>query len=197
MAEIANNSIIDKAKNLFYNRLSKHEDLYNLLSHLPEMEKWANFMIKKHPEADSEVILLGVWLHDIGHYPLPSKKDNPDHAVRGEKIAQEFLEKEKYPIEKMERVLHCIRSHRNRDVAPKIIEAKIIACIDSASHMTDDVYFRMAHRDKEINTNYRPLDKLERDYRDISVFPEVKKELKEMYQSWKKLLEVYEKFNFK
>ena len=189
--------IIIKAQNIFRKTMENYEDKYGLLNHVPEMEKWAIFMINKHPEADSEVILLGVWLHDIGHYPIPLEKDKPDHAVRGEEIAKKFLEKEKYPKEKMEKVLHCVRSHRNRDVAPKIIEAKIIACIDSASHMTGDIYFGMARDDYLIFNNHRLIEKIERDYRDISVFPEVKEKLQDIYESWKNLLKTYEKINLK
>ena len=186
--------IVDKARQLFYDTIKPFQDVYGLVNHLPEMEKWARFMIKKHDEADAEVILLSVWLHDIGHYPV---QENVDHAVTGEKIARAFLEKEGYDSEKILKVLHCVRAHRCRDVMPNIIEAKIIACIDSASHMTDSIYFDIARNHKSGQTSYNALEKIERDYRDISVFPEIRDEMQELYDAWKKLLVAYNKINIK
>ena len=35
------------------------------------------------------------------------------------------------------------------------------------------------------------LEKIERDYRDIDILPEIKNQLEPLYIAWKKLLEVY------
>jgi predicted HD phosphohydrolase len=185
--------IIDKAKEKFYQMVEEFgSDPYHLLPHVPEVERWVEHILRKYSKADQEVVLLGVWLHDIGHYPIPTKID---HAVRGEKRAKEFLEKEKYPRDKMEKVLHCVRAHRCRDVMPDSFEAKIIACADSASHMTEPMYFNMAKDDKRNSGEFRAYAKIERDYRDLGAFPEIKNELKELYKSWKKLIKVYEKID--
>jgi hypothetical protein len=106
------------------------------------------------------------------------------------------LEKENFPKEKMEKVLHCVRAHRCRDVMPESLEAKIMACIDSASHMTDfSIYSSMAKNDKESGEKFRVYAKMERDWRDVSTFPEIKKELEPLYDAWKKLIKEYEKIN--
>ncbi len=125
--------------------------------------------------------MLSIWLHDIGHYPLPTEID---HAIRSENIAREFLKKESVNEEEIQKILHCIRAHRVKDVQPQSMEAKIIACADSASHMTDIIYIDMA-KNKMIK---QALDKLERDFRDLSLFPRIKEQLTEVYESWKKLL---------
>jgi hypothetical protein len=53
--------------------------------------------------------------------------------------------------------------------------------------MTDIVYIDMAARgDKE-----GAKAKLERDFRDKGLFPELQKESKPLYEAWKQLLEVY------
>ncbi len=141
-------TIIEKAKVKFLEMVDSFgSDPYYLLPHVPEAEKWAKLMLRKYPQADEEIVLLSVWLHDIGHYPLPTEID---HAVRGEERAREFLEQEKYDSKKMEEVLHCIRAHRSRDVMPKSLEAKIIAFVDSASHMTDPMYFYIPNKIKKI-----------------------------------------------
>lgn len=187
--------IIEKAKAEFLQMVKEFgSDPYGLRSHVPEVEKWAKYMLKKYPQADEEVVLLAVWLHDLGHYPIPT---NIDHAIRSEERAREFLEKEDYPKDKIDRVLHCVRAHRCRDVMPDFFEAKIIACIDSASHMTDFMYFDMAKNDKQNNREFKVYAKIERDYRDLAAFPEIQNELKELYESWKKLIKIYEKIDLK
>jgi len=186
--------IIEKAKEEFFKMVNGFgSDPYHLLPHVPEAEKWAKLMLKKYPEADAEVVLLAIWLHDLGHYPIPTEID---HAVRSEQRAKEFLEKESYLKDKIEKVLHCVRAHRCRDVQPQTLEAKIIAFVDSASHMTDTMYLDMVRTDEE-GRFQRTYGKLERDWRDLSAFPEVQGELTELYNAWKVLLTAYEKINLK
>lgn len=186
--------IIEKAKGKFSQMVKDFgSDPYHLLTHVPEAEKWAHFMLSKYPQADKEVVLLSVWLHDIGHYPIPTEID---HAIRSEELAKEFLEHEKYDKGKMNKVLHCIRAHRCRDVIPKLLEAKIMAFIDSASHMTDSIYFNMAKDDKENKKSFRVYAKMERDMRDLSSFPEIQNKLTELYCAWQNLIKEYEKIEF-
>jgi hypothetical protein len=180
---------IEKAKRFFLKRISKFgSDPYNLLPHVPEAEKWAKFMLKKYPAANREVILLAVWLHDVGHYPI----DETDHAIKGEDIAKKFLTKEQVNPEIIKQVLHCIRAHRCKEVLPATLEAKIIAFIDSASHMTGSIYLDM-FKSKSLEEKGKVFGKMERDFRDLSYFPEIKDQMKELYESWKILLKSYGK----
>lgn len=186
-------TIADQAKEKFFQMINDFcSDPYHLRPHVPEVEKWAKHLLKKFPEANAEVVLLAVWLHDLGHYPIPAKID---HAIRSEERAKEFLEKLNYPKDKTDKVLHCVRAHRCRDVMPSSIEAKIIACADSASHMTESMYFDMAKDDKENSRDFRVYAKMERDYRDLGAFPKIQNELKELYETWKKLIKIYEKID--
>jgi hypothetical protein len=188
-------SVIEKAKAKFFQMVDDFgSDPFRLSPHLFEAEKWANFMLEKYPRADKEVVLLSVWLHDLGHYPVPT---DVDHAVRSEQRAKEFLKKQKCPKEKMDAVLHCVRAHRCRDVMPQSFEAKIVAFVDSASHMTGPMYLEMAGDDKQRNCELRVYEKIERDFRDLSSFPEIQSELKGLYAAWKKLIKAYELIDFK
>lgn len=185
--------IIEKAKEKFRAMIADFgSDPYHLGSHVPEVEKWAKKLLKKYPEADEEAVIISAWLHDVGHYPIPTEED---HAIRGEAIAWEFLKNENYPEERIEKVLHCVRSHRCKDVQPETIEAKIIAFADSVSHMTDSMYFEMAKESKELKRPYEVYGKMERDFRDAGIFPEMQAEVKEIYENWKKLIESYEKLD--
>ena len=67
------------------------------------------------------------------------------------------------------------------------LEAKIIAVADSASHMTDTVYIDMASRGEIEGAKA----KLERDFRDEGLFPDLQEESRPLYEAWKKLLEAY------
>jgi len=48
---------------------------------------------------------------------------------------------------------------------------------------------------KDVKDKYSALNKLERDYRDVSLFPEVKREIEKLYQNWKELIIEFEKVN--
>jgi len=185
--------MIGLSKKFFYDWLNKYPDgPYKYDFHVPEVERWAKFILKNHPEIDPEVVLISVWLHDIGSYPISDR----DHAVVGEEIARKFLKKHKYNEEKSLKILHCIRAHRCRDVKPSSMEAKLVACADSASHFTDCIYIQIlidAHSKKSEKLSDYAFDKLERDYKDISAFPEIKLKLTPLYLKWKGLLKEYSK----
>jgi len=188
------NSIIEKSKETFFNYINEAGlDPYTLKNHVVEVERWAKKILKTHPEADEETVLVGVWLHDFGHYPINS---NEDHAITGERKAKALLEKEGFDKEKTKQILHCIRSHRCKDVMPETLEAKILACADSASHFTSTMYFDIFYRQKMENYSYRALDKIERDYRDLAFFPEIKEELTPLYKAWLNLLNSYDKLEY-
>lgn len=187
---------IEKTKEFFYKKVKDFgSDPYHLLPHVPEVERWANFVLEKHPEANKEIVILGVWLHDIGHYPIL----NIDHAITGEKIALEFLKSINLDKVKIERVAKCVRRHRCKDILPEAIEEKIIAFSDSASHMTTPMYFDMMMRDKNDPNPavYDAINKIERDFRDLSYFPEIKEQMRELYEDWKRLLITYKNLNSK
>lgn len=149
--------IIEEAKKEFFSTIKNFgSDPYKLSTHVPEAEKWAKYLIKQLPKVDEEIILLAIWLHDIGHYPIST---DTDHAIKSEEKARDFLKKLNYPKDKACKVLHCIRAHRCNDVMPSSIEAKIIACVDSASHMTEPIYFNMAKDDKKIIMNSGHMQK--------------------------------------
>ncbi|MFA4999397.1 MAG: HD domain-containing protein [Parcubacteria group bacterium] len=184
-------TIIEKAKNRFNEKISVFRLADHLKEHLKEFEKIAEVMLLKFPEADRETVLLAMWLHDA---ECMAYDNGEDHAVIGEAAAREWLVAEGYDKGKAEKVLHCVRAHRCKDVMPETLEAKIIAYSDSASHLTQGIYLNIARREKE-GDPYDPLAKLERDWRDLALFPEMREELMELYQAWRELIIAYRKTN--
>jgi predicted HD phosphohydrolase len=181
---------ISKAKEMFLNNVKDFgQDPHGLLYHINEQEKWIKIVMKKFPDAQKDILFLSAYLHDIGHYPINKEID---HAIISEQKAKKFLEQENVIENIRSNVLHCVRSHRCNDVMPQTLEAKLFACIDSASHMTDSMYMDIASDD---GNSARALGKLERDYRDVSIFPEIQLLVSDIYTSWKSLLAEYDKLH--
>lgn len=152
--------------------------------HVENVEKWAKNLLLKYPEADNEVVLVSVWLHDIGQ---ALGRRSEDHAIKSEIETKNFLKKLNCPEDKINAVAHCVRAHRCNDILPKTLEAKILAGADSASHFTDINYIVHLTDDGREYVN----SKIERDYRDIGIFPELQKELSPVYKAWKELIKVF------
>lgn len=162
--------------------------------HIPMVVRLSKQLLKTHPEADKNITVLGAWLHDSGHIwgGIGNYPDNKqDHAVTGEIKAKEILHDFGADSQTIEKVSHIVRSHRNRDVAPKTIEAKIVVAADSGAHFYGGTYDNILKNSKgtlKEKAGYS-LEKLERDWRDVSVFPELAEKLKENYKTIKEKLE--------
>ncbi|RJP46398.1 MAG: HD domain-containing protein [Armatimonadetes bacterium] len=177
--------MLEKAKSHTLQMVKKGDPKFSyLFRHIPEVEKWARDIISLYPQADKEVVLFSVWMHDIGQVV---KKDVHDHAVRSEVEVWRYLPGLGLSPEIIGKIAHCVRAHRCSDVQPETLEAKILAVADSASHMTDFAYAAMA-LDGRLG---EARGKLERDYRDISLLSEVRLKTEPLYQAWKLLLDKY------
>jgi HD superfamily phosphodiesterase len=152
----------------------------SFINHVPTVEWWAVKILETRGEGDKEITLSAVWLHDIGHLIC----EHEDHAVDSEIEARRFLEEIGVDDEKLKAICHAVRSHRCKDVFPETIEAKILAVADSASHLISKAYFEVGAKfGKEA-----ALGKLDRDFRDIGIFPELRQELDQFYLSWKEII---------
>lgn len=92
--------------------------VYNLCLHLAENE----------PDIDIDILKTAALLHDIGRV----KEDNDDsgridHAIHSAKMAENILRNLGYEEDKIEKIKHCIMTHRFRSGnVPKTKEAKIL-----------------------------------------------------------------------
>ena len=189
LAMMVDNEIVQATKQHLQDTVSEREGwCVHLNNHLPEVEKWAVWLASRNPVADATVILLGVWLHDIGQVTGPKEVD---HAVNSEVEARRFLPTIGAGPDLVEKVAHCIRSHRCKDVFPSSLEARILAAADSASHLSDNVYVLMAKRGEVDDA----IAKVGRDMRDIQTFPELVEMLEPVSQAWLGLLKVWPKIN--
>lgn len=175
-------TLIEQTKNHFLELYKQSGDKNPYPEHVTTVEGLAKKMLKDYPNAEKEILLLAVWLHDIGAF----LGDREIHEINSEKEARKYLATLCLDGDKIEKIAHCVRAHRCKDVQPITIEAKILAVTDSASHLIDGPYINMKLK---FGKN-AVLEKLERDYRDIGLLPKVKKELMPLYKAWKNLLEI-------
>ena len=90
--------------------------VYNLCMHIGQVER-----------ADSEVLEIAAYLHDVGRSHEDASEGGICHAQKGAEIARELLAA--YPISDEQRanIIHGIRSHRFRgNHRPETLEAKVL-----------------------------------------------------------------------
>lgn len=81
---------------------------------------------------DLEVLGLATLLHDIARVLEDTDKTGSvDHAILGAEMASEILKTLDFPEEVINKVIHCIQTHRFRgNKLPESIEAKILSDAD-------------------------------------------------------------------
>ncbi len=193
---MTNNDFIKKTKEDALRATGTEKDrrrkcaFFDLTEHLQGVEKWARWMLKRYSQASEVVVLTAVFWHDVGQYT----GENKDHAVNSAVAVKKYLESEDLSEEEKENIVHCVRAHRNNDVQPETLEAKILAWSDSASHFTSNVYWLMTESDlfnQDKTDDYQALGKIERDWRDLDLFPEERKEFEEICGAWKNLIKTF------
>lgn len=138
------------------------------------MVKYAEQLAEKL-NADKEIVQIAAWLHDIGSI----KGHYNEHHIKGAEIAEEFLKELSYPKEKIEKVKHCILTHRaSKNIPKETAEAEVISSADSMPHFDSHGFtslFNLALNIKKLNvTEARTFvkEKLQRMYN--KMLPEAK-----------------------
>ncbi len=102
-------------------------DIY--IHHFIQVRNYALELVDK-VGGDREIVELSAWLHDIGS--IIYGREN--HHITGMKIAEEKLKELGYPQDRIEKVKHCIFSHRgSQNISKESVEAQIIADADAMS----------------------------------------------------------------
>lgn len=141
--------------------------------------------------ADRGVVELSVWLHDITH--AQNNIPNMHNKVNAE-FSKTFLKEKGFDEETIEKVCHCILTHRCKDgYFPETLEARIVATADALSHIEKfDLLLELAFYAKKYSTKeaYEWLSKkIARDWNDKILVPEAKEMIKHKYEEVKILLE--------
>lgn len=183
------NNIVDFVRKEIINRSNKFEvetkgtkDEYNLYrEHVQFVYKYA-VMIAKEKNVDLEIVELSALLHDISM--TDSNLDRSKHNEYSMVMAEEFLLKENYPKEKLEKVKLCILNHSSkRKEYRTIVEEQILVDADAMAHFdcVESIY-SLAHNvmglNEEDSMNF-VMEKLTKDYEEIS--DDVKKFVSDKY----------------
>jgi uncharacterized protein len=114
-------AIAEKAAKYFKTSQGSHD-----WSHTERVTKLCQRIGQKEG-ADLEILRIAALLHDIGREEQDRSKGKICHAAVGAEIARTILEEVGLEVEKLERIIHCIQTHRFRgSKAPQTIEARVL-----------------------------------------------------------------------
>lgn len=115
----------EKIKEIVQNKLtcSAHD-----LDHIFRVYDLCLLIANYEKDVDLEILIPSVLLHDIARVEESNDKTgNIDHAVLGSIIAEDILMDLEYEEDEVEKIKHCIRTHRFRSGnEPNSTEAKIL-----------------------------------------------------------------------
>ncbi len=98
------------------------------LDHVMRVYNLCLLLARHEEDVDLNILIPAALLHDIARVKESNDKSGEtDHAVLGSKISEEILKTLKYDQNEIEKIKHCILTHRFRTGnEPKTIEAKIL-----------------------------------------------------------------------
>lgn len=91
--------------------------------HLSQVEKNAKEILKEQTKADKEVVLLGVWLHDLQRI----RGIKGDHQKIGAREAEKIMKEYGYDKEMFEKVKNIILSHSCNSKKPSSLEGESLS----------------------------------------------------------------------
>ena len=178
--------MIEKIREIVRNECEK-KDWGDWEYHVTIVVKYSKFLAEKL-NADKEVVELAALLHDIGRVKFGPK----DHEITGSSEAEQILKEFNYSQDVIDKVKHCIDTHRaDKTSTRNTIEAEIIANADAMSHF--DAVPALLRTSLRINDDN--LDKamkwvskkIERDWEDMTL-PIVREMMKDKYEAIKLLI---------
>lgn len=114
-------SMRSKSRELLNNSKASHDwehtqRVYKLATHIGKIEN-----------ANMEIVKLAALLHDIGRHHEDSAQGKICHARKGAEMAEKILKQTPLKTENINKITHCIRTHRFRDDnQPQSREARVL-----------------------------------------------------------------------
>jgi uncharacterized protein len=104
------NALLNKVENYvrdLFAEKSMAENIYHSISHTTEVvevaEKIGN--AEAISSTDMEIVFIACWFHDTGYFHCCH-----GHEEQSSEFAQDYLERESYPNEKIVRIIECIKA---------------------------------------------------------------------------------------
>jgi putative nucleotidyltransferase with HDIG domain len=146
--------------------------------------------------ADRNICEVAALLHDIGRIRYGSK----DHNITGARDSEKILSHMGFEKEFVEKVKHCIISHRcnDGDEKPKTLEAKIISSADAMAqydNMPLFFYIPIKIRNENLIDAYNWVyEKVIRGWEKKMLIPQAKEMMKEKHEAIKTILEASKQY---
>jgi len=177
------NSKIAQIKNLVRNECFTlgFIDKWFYSVHLLGVEKFAKELLKKLPKANKEIVLFGVWLHDLQRVRGIKGNHAKIGAIEAEKVMKQFG----YSDQIIKHVKEMILAHScDTRLIPKTLEGKILASADAMSHYVNDFYLTIATTGERDLVGFKKwaLEKLDRDYNKKIFFDFAKKMIEKRHR---------------
>lgn len=117
--------LIEKVKNIVKEKFESSSGCHDW-DHTLRVWKLCEHIGEKE-NADMEILELAAVLHDIGREKQDDCNGKICHAEEGAKMAREILEKEGLDSQKIDKVVHCIETHRFRKKrTSQSVEARVL-----------------------------------------------------------------------
>jgi len=166
-------------------------------------DEWADWLHKNHIfivaeiahdlakryDANDDLAIAAAMLHDIADAVM--SRFAPDHEKTSAEIGRKLLQETGFTEEEIRIVMDdAIRYHscRNGEV-PKTTEGKVMATADALAHLQTDFYAHAVEskRDKQSIEEIKDwgLAKIDRDFKNKILFPEIQKEAESSYERQK------------
>lgn len=175
------NNKITRIKNLIKQECEKNslKDFYE--HHLLGVEKNAQELLSRLPKANKEVVMLGVWLHDMQLV----RKLKGNHEELGAKEAEKILKEFQFSPETITLVKDIILTHMCKKRIPTTLEARTLATADAMSQYSSDWVISVAMDDGFRLSEFKQfmIEKLEHNYNHRIFFSFAKKMIKKRHEA--------------
>ncbi len=189
--------VIKEISNLVLNECKTNGFLWFYEVHLLPAVKSAEEILALYPEADKDIVMPAIWLHDIAKITQKDREGFEDihsvHHIEGAKMAAEILTDCKADPKSLEKITNCILRHRNSgNYKAETLEEKVVAAADTLSHFRS-VFYLIHHKFHPESTiaemKEKQLSKLGRDWEDLILLPKVQPLAENEFKVLKKLME--------
>ncbi len=156
-------------------------------NHVPIVASFADQLCEQFG-GSVDLAVAGALLHDFGD-AFVDRHDN-HHEKISEQEAQKVLVAAGYKAEEIVIITTDILAKHSckNGILPETVEGKIVATADGLAHLSTDFYLQFAWMHLPEGKNFSEykrwvLEKVERDYNEKVLFPEIKDELKDRYNT--------------
>lgn len=178
-------SNIEKIKEIVKKRCPKDQVNWEYDGHILLVAKYSKLLAKKL-KANGEIVEIAALLHDITKW-----RNSKNHHITGAKEAEKILKKLEYSRDKIEKIKHCIYSHRgSQNIKRETKEAVCVASADAMAHFESIpslYYIAFIIKGKDFFEGEKWVrNKLKRDW--DRLIPEAKEIIKNKYNASKEII---------